>query len=338
MSHKQKPATLTDVAALAGVSIATASKALNQKAQVRASTREAVLRAAETLAYSPNPLAQGLVMGQTGTVGLLTSDLEGRFSIPIMMGAEDAFGAGSTSVFLCDARGDAAREAAQIRALLSRHVDGLIVVGARPDPRPSLGADLPVPVVYAYAPSEDPRDISVTADHEHAGALAAQHLIDIGRRHIGIITGEESFGAARDRARGALRVLHGAGLDALDGAAQFGSWTEGWGRSAASAMLQEHPQLDGIICGSDHIARGAMDSVRELGRDIPRDVAVIGTDNWEVLALHARPPLSSIDLDLQQLGRRAAAKLYAAIDGQATPGIETAPCRLVARGSTVTPG
>jgi LacI family transcriptional regulator len=137
-------ATLRDVAKLAGVSVATASKALNGQPQVRAETRERVVRAADTL-------AQGLITQRSGTVGLLTSDLEGRFSIPILMGAEDAFGSDQTSVFLCDARGDTIREKHHLRALLSRRVDGLIVVGARPDTRPSLG-DLPVPVVYAYAP------------------------------------------------------------------------------------------------------------------------------------------------------------------------------------------
>jgi LacI family transcriptional regulator len=79
------------------------------------------------------------------------------------MGAEDAFGAGRTSVLLCDARGDLIREAHHLRTLLSRRVDGLIVVGARPDPRPSVGRALPVPVVYAYAPSDDPDDLSWSA-------------------------------------------------------------------------------------------------------------------------------------------------------------------------------
>ncbi|MFD0525913.1 LacI family DNA-binding transcriptional regulator [Paractinoplanes durhamensis] len=144
-------ATLRDVAKLAGVSIATASKALNDQPQVRAETRAKVIRAAEQLSFSPNTLAQGLITQRSGTVGLLTSDLEGRFSIPILMGAEDAFGSDQTSVFLCDARGDNLRERHHLRALLSRRVDGLIVVGARPDARPSLG-DLPVPVIYAYAP------------------------------------------------------------------------------------------------------------------------------------------------------------------------------------------
>src|SRR5450756_3232974 len=106
----QRAVTLTEVARLAGVSVATASKALNGRQQVRAETRARVVEAAERLSFSPNALARSLLAGRTGTVGLLTSDLEGRFSIPILMGAEDAFGSGKTSVFLCDAREDTIRE------------------------------------------------------------------------------------------------------------------------------------------------------------------------------------------------------------------------------------
>ncbi|MFC8732384.1 LacI family DNA-binding transcriptional regulator [Luteimicrobium sp. NPDC057192] len=333
MVEKSKPATLGDVARLAGVSIATASKALNGRAQVRDTTREKVMRSAEALAFIPNPLARGLLSGQTGTVGLLTSDLEGRFSIPIMMGAEDAFGAGSTSVFLCDARGDAIREQHQVRALLSRHVDGLIVVGARPDPRPPLAGDINVPVVYAYAPSEDPDDSSVTSDNVQGGRLAAEHLLSTGRRSIGIITGDRGYGAAHDRLAGALSALHDAGIEPVQDAL-FGSWSEGWGRGAARVLLEAHPELDGLICGSDQVARGAMDALRELGREVPDDVAVIGHDNWEVLAMNARPPLSTIDMNLQELGRRAAGMLFDAIGGSPTHGVEKLPCRLMVRGST----
>src|SRR4249919_642694 len=204
-SRSQKPVTLTDVARLAGVSVATASKALNGRDQVAATTRERVLDAADRLAFSPNPLARGLLAGRTGTVGLLTSDLEGRFVIPILMGAEDAFGAGQVNVFLCDARGDAIREQHHLKALLSRRVDGIIVVGRQTDPRPSLGQKIPVPVVYAYAPSDDPRDLSLTPDNVSAGRLAVEHLLAGGRTRIAHISGDPAYAAAQDRTTGAMQ-------------------------------------------------------------------------------------------------------------------------------------
>lgn len=325
--------TLADVARLAGVSVATASKALNGRDHVRAETRSRVVMAAEQLSFTPNSLARSLLAGRSGTVGLLTSDLEGRFSIPILMGAEDAFGAGRVAVFLCDARGDTIREQHHVQALLNRRVDGLIVVGSRPDPRPSLGRKLPLPVVYAYAPSEDPDDLSIVVDNVAAGRLAIEHLIACGRTRIAHITGDPGYGAAQDRAQGARAAIRDAGL-ALTGDVRFGAWSEGWGRAAAAMLLAQHPDVDAIFCGSDQVARGVLDAVRERGREVPDDVAVLGFDNWEVLTTDARPPLTSVDMNLEQIGRAAAKALFAALDGAPRSGIEALPCRIVLRGST----
>jgi LacI family transcriptional regulator, galactose operon repressor len=331
----ERPVTLSDVARLAGVSVATASKALNGRKQVAATTRQRVIDAADLLSFSPNPLARGLLVGRTGTVGLLTSDLEGRFVIPILMGAEDAFGAGQVNVFLCDARGDTIREQHQLRALLSRRVDGLIVVGRQTDPRPSLGHDIPVPVVYVYAPSDDPSDLSLTPDNTAAGRLAVEHLLAGGRRRIAHITGDPAYAAAQDRAIGIKAALADAGAPLL-GEVMFSSWTEHWGRDATAVLLAQHPEIDAIICGSDQIARGALDTARDLQRVVPDDIAIMGFDNWEVLTTNARPELTSIDANLQHLGRTAAQRVFAALDGVALgSGTHYLPGRLVIRGSTV---
>ncbi|MEJ5943775.1 LacI family DNA-binding transcriptional regulator [Pseudokineococcus basanitobsidens] len=326
-------ATLRDVARLAGVSVSTASKALNERPHVRASTREAVRAAADQLSFSPNSLAQGLSAQRTGTVGLLTSDLEGRFSIPVLMGAEDAFGSDRVAVLLCDARGDAIREQHHLRALLARRVDGLIVVGARPDVRPSIGR-VPVPVVYAYAPSDDPGDLSLVSDNERAGAMAVEHLLASGRRRIGHVTGDPTYGAARDRAAGALAALERAGLELAGGEPFYGAWSEEWGRSAQRALLRAVPEVDAVFAGSDQVARGVLDALREAGRRVPEDVAVVGFDNWEAIATGSRPSLTTVDLQLQHLGRVAAQRLSAAMSGDARQGVERLPCRLVVRASS----
>ncbi len=326
--------TLKDVAALAGVSIATASKALNDRVDVHPTTRSRVLEAAERVQYRPNPLAQGLLGGQTGTVGLLTDDLVGRFSIPILTGAEDAFGTGRMSVFLCDARGDSIRLQYHLEALLDRHVDGLIVLGSNTDPRPSLGRNLPVPVVYVYGPSDDPRDLSLVPDNVGAGILAAEHLLATGRRKIAHLSGDQTFGAARDRSAGVTEALAAAGLDLVGGRTVYGSWSESWGRTATLALLEQHPDVEGIICGNDQIARGALDIVREKGMSVPRDVAVMGFDNWETITTESRPPLTSVDMNFEELGRQAARRLFSAIAGDHQTGLEILPTRLVVRAST----
>ncbi|WP_448721228.1 LacI family DNA-binding transcriptional regulator [Microbacterium natoriense] len=327
--------TLSDVARAAQVSISTASKALNDRDDVAAATKARVLAVAEQLSFTPNVVARGLLAGRSGTVGLLTSDLEGRFMIPILMGAEDAFGEGRVNVFLCDARGDAIREQHHLRALLSRRVDGIIVVGRSTDPRRSLGQNIPVPVVYAYAPSDDPRDLSLTPDNVAGGRMAVEHLIACGRTRIAHVTGDPAYAAAQDRLAGARQALDEAGLTMV-GEPMFSEWTEHWGRDAAAMLLQRYPDIDAIFCGSDQIARGVLDTARDLGRVVPDDLAVIGYDNWEVLADNSRPGLTSIDANLQKLGRKAAERVFAAIDGrEAEFGIRTVPVRLVIRGSTI---
>ena len=333
-SSRPKAPTLRDVAQLAGVSVATASKALNNRANVHPDTRRRVVEAAERISFTPNTLAQAILAGQTGTVGLLTNDLEGRFSLPILMGAEDAFGAGKMSIFLCDARDDAIREQYHLKALLSRRIDGLIVVGSNTDPRPSLGQDIPVPVVYAYAPSSDEVDSSVIPDNVNAGALAVEHLVSAGRRRIAHISGDVHYSAAQDRALGAASALAAAGLEPV-GPVHYGSWTEAWGRAATHAVLDQSPDVDALLCASDQIARGTLDALRDRGAKVPDDVAVMGFDNWEAMTAGARPSLTSVDMNFEMLGRRAAQLLVDAIAGRSAQGVETMPVRVVVRGSTV---
>jgi LacI family transcriptional regulator len=326
--------TLEDVARVAGVSLGTASRALNGRSGVNPETVQRVRAAAERLGYQPSAVARGLRSGRTFTVGLITTDLFGRFSIPVMLGAEDALGAGQISVLLCDSRDDPIRERHHLRILLERRVDGIIVAGRRTDPRPPIGHNLPVPVVYAMTKSEDPDDCSVVPDDFGGGGIAATHLLSVGRSRIAHITGPERFEAARQRADAFSRVLGEAGLTLAGGAPQFGEWTEEWGRYATYAALRATPDLDAIFCGSDQIARGAADIVREQGLRIPGDVAVLGFDNWEVMAVACRPPLTTIDMNLREVGRQAASFLLRAIDGDPQEGVHTVPCTLVLRQST----
>lgn len=330
------PTRLEDVARLAGVSKSTASKALNNRDHVNAETRRRVLAAAERLAFQPSAVARHLTAGRTSTVGVLTNDLEGRFVLPIIAGAEDALGAGRLSVILCDARGDAIRERQHLATLLERRIDGLLIIGGnRTDPRPPIGRNLPVPVVYVYAPSTDPGDVSVIVDNHQSGRVAAEHLWSVGRRRIAFVGGDPTFVASRERAEGAQAALADVGSE-LVAAEVNGDWTERWGRIAASRILDAHNDVDAIIGASDGLARAALDILRDHGRRIPDDVAVIGFDNWELIATNTRPPLTSVDPRLGELGRTAAHKLFAALAGEPpAPGIERRPVHLRVRESTV---
>jgi LacI family transcriptional regulator len=329
-----KRVTIRDVAAEAGVSIGTASKALNGQGKLRAETRERVAEAARRLGFAPNTLAQALLAGRSFTVGLITADSFGRFSIPVMLGAEEALGAGQVSVFMCDTRDDPDRERHYVETLSARRVDGLIIAGRRVEPRPPVVAGPGIPVVYAMTQPLGEDGPAVLPDYEGGGRTAAEHLLAAGRRRIGHITGPERFLAARKRAAGFAAALATRGLRPRGGV-RFGEWSERWGREAARALLADEPDVDAIFCGSDQIARGVADSLRAAGRRIPDDVALVGFDNWEPMALGAQPPLTSIDMCLEEVGRAAAELLLAAIAGGPAHGVRTVPSRLVVRQSSL---
>ena len=331
-----RTARLEDVAALAGVSLATASKALHNKPRISDDTRRRVMAAANQLNYSPNKAAQSLAKatGITGAIGLVTSDLQGRFSTPILIGAENALRAQSISVLLANARGDDLLERQHVEKLLSMKVDGLLIVQCETNPRPSLGNDWGVPLVYAYGPSTAPNDCSVVCDNVEAGRTAVNHLISCGRHRIAIIGGDETYTAATDRTKGALEALAEFGLEPA-GPIRYGRWDENWGRAATRLLLDQGVDFDAVVCQSDQLARGCIDTLKQQGLKIPDDVAVIGHDNWDVLTKSSRPALTSIDNETELIGRRAAHYLMDAINGRPHHGVDYVPCRLIQRESTL---
>lgn len=327
-------ATLAHVAARAGVSVATASKALNGRDRVSAATRARVAAAAEELSFAPNSQARSLLSGRTRTVGMLIRDSQvERFAVPVMLGAENALGDTELSLILCDARGDEIRVRHYLRQLLSRNVDGILVVGSSTDLQPSL--TLPdVPVVYVYGGSTDPTDVSFMPDERGGAELAVEHLVATGRRRIAHVTGPTGYHASRARAAGVATALERAGLQ-LAGDVFFGQWSQRWGRLAAATLLSSGLDVDAIVCGSDQIASGVADVLIAQGVRVPDDVAITGFDNWLVFAEEARTPLTSVDMNLEALGAQAARALSQAIDGGVLePGIHREPCQLVIREST----
>ena len=326
-----KWATIRDVAEAAGVSVSTASKALNGQGKLRAETRERVAQAARKLGFAPNPLAQGLLAGRSFTVGLITTDSFGRFSIPVMLGAEDALGIGEMSVFMCDTRDDPERERRYVEMLAARRVDGLIVTGRRIEPRSPVRSRPGIPVVYAMTQPADGGAPAVLPDDEGGSRAAVEHLLGIGRRRIAHVAGPERFLAARLRAGGYTAALTAAGAEPC-GDIAYGEWTEHWGREAAGQLLASHP--DAIFCGSDQIARGVADTLRAVGRRVPDDVALVGFDNWSPMTLGALPPLTSVDMCLEDVGRVAGELLLAAIGGERDCDVHTVPSRLVVRESS----
>ncbi len=329
--------TIHDVARAAGVTISTVSKALNGQGKLRDETRSRVQAEARRLGFRPNDLAQSLMRGRTFTVGLITADREGRFSIPLLAGINDAFSGTQISVYLCDTRDDPARERQHIDSILAKRVDGIIVTGWRTDPRPPIDiGNSRVPVLYAYTRVKEADALSLLPDDEQGGWIATERLLQAGRRHFAHITGPFRFEAVQLREKGMRRALAEYGVAYREHNVLSGPWREKWGYEAAVMLLERKQPLDAIFCGDDLIARGVIDALRERGVRVPDDVAIIGFDNWEILAVEARPPLTSVDMNIRELGRCTAERLLAMIDTppeERETGVVRLPCSLIVRNS-----
>lgn len=320
---------LADVARLAGVSVATASKALNGTGRMTLETRQKVKRLADELGFRPNAMARALISQRSFTVGLLTNDTYGRFSLPLMAGISEALADEGVSVFLCGIEDDAKMARRHVDAMLDKQVDGIICTGKRIDK--SLPVDLSglsVPIVYAYTKAPDDA-VTLVSDDAQGAREAVRRLIECGHKNLAHVTGPENFAAAQERA-GAFAELAGDNAPIL-----YGEWSEAWGHRAVAELFGEngtHP--NGIFCGNDQIARGVIDGLRERGISVPEQVSVIGFDNWEIVAGATRPPLTSVDMNLRELGREAGRLIMALSEGKAIePGLRRMPCQLVVRSS-----
>lgn len=327
--------TLRDVARFAGVSIGAASKALNANGRLSAETRARVLSAAKALDYRPNDLAQSLHRARSMTVGILSNDNFGRFTFPIVEALERRLSDQGIAIFMCNATDDPARERRHIDQLLGKRVDGIVVTARRADRRepiaPAVGN---LPVVYVFSRVERPDALCLLPDDEGGAALAVRHLATLGRRRIAHITGPERFEAVRLRAAGYRAALAETELPERRRDYRPGDWSEAWGREAVRELFANaRAAPDALFCGNDQIARGAIDALREMGCSAPEDVAVVGFDNWDVMTKAARPPLTSVDMNLDALGREAGACLLEMMAGQASAGVRRLPCSLIVRES-----
>jgi len=327
--------TIHDVARVAEVSIGTVSKALNKNGSLKHETRQRVIAVAKQLGFRPNDLAQSLHRGQSFTVGLISNDSFGRFTMPIMEGLEACLADKKIAVFMCNATDDPEREKQHLEQLMGKRVDGLVVTGRRSDYHPGidLGA-VKLPTIYVFAQSREPDAFSLLPDDEGGAKLGTAHLIAQGRKNIAHITGPESFEAVQLRYKGYSAALAEAGLAAPKDFYLTGAWSEKWGRDAVAQLFDSGRKTpDALFCGNDIIARGAIDALRERNISVPSDVAIVGFDNWEVMTGAARPPLTSVDLNLRDLGEEAGKRLIEMISGKQFSGVHRLPCHLAVRES-----
>ena len=251
-----------------------------------------------------------------------------------MEGIEECLSERRMAVFMCNATDDHAREERHVEHLVAKRVDGIIVTARRADKREKLKSLSDVPVVYVFTQVEDADACCLLPDDEGGAALAAKHLVGLGRRRIAHVTGPERFEAVRLRRDGYRKVLAEAGLPELSDFYRPGAWSEEWGRQAVADLFgrgRKHP--DAIFCGSDQIARGVADALRETGQSVPEAVSLVGFDNWRIVADATRPPLTSVDMNLAELGREGGRRLLDLIAGRAWKGVDRLTCSLIVRES-----
>jgi len=330
-----QPATLSEVAKLAGVSLTTASKAINGRARISETTRRRVLRAAGQLSYAPNLAAKSLASGRGSIIGVLLPDeLVHRIAMPVVIGAQAELEQRNFSAIIADLTGRAARLGDLGLMLRQRGVDGLLVIGDRQGKTPSISRATGIPCVYVHGATTDHRDlVHVSDDFAGAGAIV-EHLTSTGRRRIAHITGPEHAQAVQERVRG---LTHALGVHDLrvTGTIRYGAWSQRQARQAALELLAEVPDVDAIACGSDQIAAAVLETVSTAGRKVPCDVAITGWDNWIIFAQETEPQLTSVDMQLRNVGAAAVRDLFSIIAGvHLGGGIRIHEPTLVVRGST----
>ncbi|REJ06468.1 LacI family transcriptional regulator [Microbacterium bovistercoris] len=331
-----KKVTLSDVAAAAGVSVGTASRALGATGRVSESTRERVRATAERLDFHPDALARSFVTGRSATVGVLAEQAVGLFSMPVIIGAAERLGEHGIATLMHNARATPADLAAHLKRLKARRVDALLVVGDTPDITDLAEAlEFPAPMIFTNVEPTPSRRPVVTSDEHQAGVIAAEHLLGLGRTRIAHITASADLPAVARRAEGVVESLAQSGLQPVGGRPAYGSYSQAWGREAVRHLLDAGESFDGVVAGNDEIAIGAMAALADAGLRVPEDVAVVGHDNHQRHVLGTDLDLTSVDPRLVDVGRAAGDALLAAIAGEQLEPIVRVPGALAVGRSTV---
>jgi LacI family transcriptional regulator len=299
-------ATIYEVSKLAGVSLATVSRVMNNNTPVKESTRRKVLDAMAQLDYRPNSIAQSLASNRSNSIGVLVSELHGPFYGAMLTGIEAEFRAAGKHVIITAGHSDLATEQDGIDFLQSRNCDALIlhVEAVSDDYLLQLAAgDTPFVLLNRHIPAIADRCISL--NNELGGYLATRHLLQQGHRQIAYIAGPMWKTDARDRYHGHQRALAEYQLTADPALFFEGDFRETGGSKGLESLLKTGKTFSALVCANDEMASGAITAARELGLNIPQQLSVMGYDNVN-FAYYTYPKLSTIDYPISAMGQMAA--------------------------------
>lgn len=333
--QRAQPASIRDVARLAGVSHQTVSRVINNHPSLRPETRRKVEEAIEQLHYRPNRIARALGTRRSGTIGVVASARSQYGPGAAVVGIEEA---ARRVGYLVNTTNLISAEPEEIRAALTAQadyrVDGIVIIA--PQQRvlhalDELALELPYVLLHSRS-NDDPHEVFVD---QLAGARAAtRHLIDLGHRDIYHLAGPQEWLEADARMQGFLLELSDADLSAT--APILGDWTADFGYRAG-AQLAWQGDLTAVFASNDQMALGVIHAFRDAGWDVPGDISVVGFDDVPE-ARHFWPPLTTVRQDFAELGRRCVARLLSA--PAAAPSSESGESlipQLVVRNSTAPP-
>ncbi|MGK5679472.1 LacI family DNA-binding transcriptional regulator [Actinoplanes sp. URMC 104] len=335
MVTRERP-TLEAVARRAGVSRATVSRVVNGSTSVAASIREAVTRAVDELGYVPNQAARSLVTQRTESIALILPETANRvfsddlFFPAIIRGVGVELEAADKQLVLMMA-GSAKSHDRVERYAVAGHVDGVMFASMHgADPLPGTLVRLGIPVICSGRPIGEADVPYVDVDHFGGVCAAVRHLVTAGRRRIATIAGPQDMVAGIDRLAGYRATLEEAGLAQH---VAIGDFTRESGIRAMRTLLADDPALDAVFVASDMMAHGALLALKDAGRRVPADVAVIGFDDFEI-SRYSDPPLTTVRQPIADMGRTMARQLLGLINGaDALPDAVVLPTELVVRES-----
>ena len=310
-----RAATLSDVAREAGVSLATASRAINGSTNrsVRADLRERVLAAAAQLNYSPNANAQAMARGRTATLGLIVHDIADPFFSTIAAGVTEAADAAGLAVTLANTHHDPERELGFIQTMQNLRARSIILVGGRQDDddanrrlqdalagyqeRGGTAAMVGQPILGVSA---------VHVDNRGASAELARALHGLGYRRFAVVGGPEDHLTARERREGFREALAELGSPVPDDAVVPCAFVRDGGYDGMRELLARGLDVEAVFVVNDVMALGAMTAAREAGLELPRDLAFAGFDDITALR-DVTPTLTTVAIDMVEIGRRVTA-------------------------------
>ncbi|MBA4420296.1 MAG: LacI family transcriptional regulator [Anaerolinea sp.] len=311
--------TIREVARKAGVSSATVSHVANNTRFVSEDVRERVKTAMRELNYRPNALARSLRRGETHTLGLILPDSSNPFFAEVGHAIESEAFALGYSVILCNTDNDENKERIYTEVLENKQLDGIIFVGAGEN-RESISQIVKngLPLVVVDREMGNLELDTVTTENYQGGLLATQHLISLGHKVIGCITGPSNITPSADRVTGYRAALQQAGIPIEESLIARGDFHASSGYSAALQLLAHDPRPTAIFVCNDIMAIGALRAAAQLSLSVPENVAIVGFDDIE-LASYTTPPLTTVAQPKQEIGQLAVKLIFERMGNPSLP-------------------